>query len=241
MPTQRSVPYAGRRILYTLTRKRVKNLNLRIRRDGSVAVSAPAQVSASRIDAFVLSKAPMILAAQEKIQEQTPPDPEPRQYRPGEQYPYLGGFLTLRIVSGPQDSVFLVKDQLLLTMRDPENGPRRARLVEKALDDLCRQVFLSALADVYPPFEKLGVPMPELKIRRMKSRWGTCFYTKGTITLNRQLLAAPLPCIQCVAAHELCHFRVPNHSAAFYALLTAVFPDWRAQQRVLKDNAARWL
>lgn len=241
MPTQRNIPYEGGQLLYTLTRKRVKNLNLRIRRDGSVAVSAPAQVSAARIDAFVLSKAPMILAAQARIQELASPDSEPRQYHSGERYPYLGGFLTLQIASGPKDSVSLAGDQLLLTMKDPENGSRRARLVERALDDQCRQVFASALADVYPPFEALGVPMPELRIRRMKSRWGSCFYTSGRITLNRQLLAAPLPCIRCVAAHELCHFRVPNHSGAFYELLTAVFPDWRAQQKVLKDNAPRWL
>ena len=38
--TVRTVDCGGRTVTYTLTRKRVKNLNLRVRPDGSVAVSA---------------------------------------------------------------------------------------------------------------------------------------------------------------------------------------------------------
>ena len=228
-------------IFYTLTRKRVKNLNLRIRRDGSVAVSAPARVPLSRIDAFVLSKAPMIRAAQTRIQEQTRLSPGPRQYRSGEQYPYLGGFLTLEILPDPRDSARVEGSLLRVTMQDPEDPARRARLVENALNDLAKEILSSALADVYPPFAALGVPMPELKIRTMKSRWGSCFYTRGVVTLNRRLLAAPLPCIRAVAAHELCHFLVPNHSRNFYALLSSVFPDWQTQRNILRENAARWL
>lgn len=36
---------------YTLTRRRVRNLNLRVRADGSVAVSAPARVPLAAVDA----------------------------------------------------------------------------------------------------------------------------------------------------------------------------------------------
>ena len=92
---EREILTAEGPVAYTLTWKRVKNLNLRIRRDGSVAVSAPARVPLSRIDAFVLSKAPMIRTARARIMEQARLAPGPRQYRSGEQYPYLGGFLTL--------------------------------------------------------------------------------------------------------------------------------------------------
>lgn len=44
-------------IPYTLYRKKVKNINLRIAPDGSVRVSAPARVSTARIEAFLCSKA----------------------------------------------------------------------------------------------------------------------------------------------------------------------------------------
>ena len=241
MPETRRVLYGETPISYVLTRKRVRNLNLRIRRDGSVAVSAPALVSLAQIDTFVLSKAPMILAAQARISVQADQAPGPRTYRSGEQYPYLGGLLTLEIRPGRQDSAKRQGDRLAVTQKQPEDTARRARLVEGALNELAHEALSLALEQTYPPFEKMGIPMPELRIRRMKSRWGSCFYTRGIVTLNRQLLAAPMRSIQYVAAHELCHFLVPNHSRDFYALLSSVFPDWKTQREFLNANASRWL
>ena len=54
-------------ICYTLTRKAVKNLNLRVRPDGSVAVSAPKRVPAVAVDAFVLRHAGLIAGARERL------------------------------------------------------------------------------------------------------------------------------------------------------------------------------
>ena len=44
-------------IQYTLTRRKVRNINLRVRGDGSVAVSAPLRVDTARVDAFVAGHA----------------------------------------------------------------------------------------------------------------------------------------------------------------------------------------
>ena len=53
-------------ISFTLTRKPVKNLNLRIRRDGSVAVSAPDQAAAmaQAADGVIVGSAIVRLAQQ---------------------------------------------------------------------------------------------------------------------------------------------------------------------------------
>ena len=48
---------------YTLTRRRVRNLNLRVRADGSVAVSAPARVPLAAVDAFVAAHAAWVASA----------------------------------------------------------------------------------------------------------------------------------------------------------------------------------
>lgn len=52
---------------YTLERKRVKNINLRVRRDLTVAVSAPARVPRAEIDAFVQSRAEWIDKARQRL------------------------------------------------------------------------------------------------------------------------------------------------------------------------------
>lgn len=51
-------------LCYELTRKRVKNVNLRVRADGAVAVSAPARVPAAEVDRFVESRRAWIARAQ---------------------------------------------------------------------------------------------------------------------------------------------------------------------------------
>ena len=51
----RELEISGRILKYDLTRKKVKNLNLRVHRDGSVAVSANSRISIEYIDDFLRS------------------------------------------------------------------------------------------------------------------------------------------------------------------------------------------
>lgn len=51
---------------YTLTRRRVRNINLRVRADGSVAASAAPRVPAAVVDAFVASRAGWVENARAK-------------------------------------------------------------------------------------------------------------------------------------------------------------------------------
>ena len=65
----REVDYKGNKIIYNLERKKVKNINLRIKSDLSVNVSAGKRVSTKFIDDFVISKGEFILKALEKFQK----------------------------------------------------------------------------------------------------------------------------------------------------------------------------
>lgn len=67
-------------IEYTFTRKRVKNINLRIHEDGTVAVSAPNYVSAEKVDEFVFSKAGFIENARKNLKEKTTQPNEVREF-----------------------------------------------------------------------------------------------------------------------------------------------------------------
>ena len=64
----RSVLFGNDEICYSLERKKVKNINLRIKQSGEVYVSAPLFVCTERIDSFVLQNAPKILAAKKRFE-----------------------------------------------------------------------------------------------------------------------------------------------------------------------------
>jgi predicted metal-dependent hydrolase len=78
----------------------------------------------------------------------------------------------------------------------------------------------------------LGIPFPELWVRPMKNRWGSCT-ASGRILLNLKLIQVPKDLIDYVILHELCHLKEHNHSSRFYELLNRVLPAWREARRKL--------
>lgn len=63
-----TVTVGDRKITYELTRKKVKNINLRIKPDGTVHVSASTAVTIAVIERFIRERADFILGAIDKFQ-----------------------------------------------------------------------------------------------------------------------------------------------------------------------------
>jgi hypothetical protein len=82
-------------------------------------------------------------------------------------------------------------------------------------------------------FARIVPAKPTLAIRAMQRRWGS-YSGKGRITLNIDLVRAPLPCIDYVIVHELAHGRHPNHGRAFFDLLSQMMPDWERRKHALE-------
>ena len=96
------------------------------------------------------------------------------------------------------------------------------------------EVFLTICKEIYPLFKPYGVKYPLIKIRSMKSRWGSCQPQKGIITLNSNMIAAPREAIEYVVLHEFAHFIHPNHSKDFYGLVEKLMPDWKQRKAMLQ-------
>ena len=96
--TTRSITYNGDTIEYELTIKRVKNINMRVHKDGSVHISANAYVPDHRIDAFVIENIPFIERARFKLEALTAQRIEALQYVTGETVSILGMPVTLEVL-----------------------------------------------------------------------------------------------------------------------------------------------
>ena len=178
----REIKYNNSRIKFDLQYKKVKNINLRIKSDCSINVSANKRVPLTVIDEFVLSKAEFIIRALDKYSNMTETDK--KQYFTENE----------------------IKEYILM---------------------LCKEV--------YPYFERLGVKYPQVKFRKMISRWGSCHSQKGILTFSTNLMYAPHKCVRYVVLHEFTHFLQPNHSSKFYDELAKTCPDWKECRKKLKD------
>lgn len=234
---QRRVLSAAGEIVYTLRRKKVKNLNLRVGSDGSVAVSVPVRCPLKRADEFVAAKGAFILRAKEQFRRTAPP--ERSAYVSGGELTLLGERLRIQVSPG-SPSAERRGGTLLLTLPDPSDTEAAARLTESFLSRLAKERFTQIMAEQYTRLRQgFDVAMPQLRIREMKTRWGFCLPQKGVVTLNRQLIFQPLPCVEYVALHELCHLVVPNHSPDFYATVARWMPDWRERRAMLSGRTPR--
>lgn len=239
--TQRIIQIEGSPLEYSLERKNVKNLNLHVRKDGSVYVSANATVPEEKIDEFLISKGSFIRNAQNKFKEQEQYKALPKQYVSGETFYVQGRTLRLKVTQTARDKIYSDGVYLFLEVKDQQDTTKKERMVKRFLDKQCKAVFGEIVEELYPVFQKYGVAPPILRIRNMDTRWGSCLPGKGIITLNKRLLEAPRNCIEYVVMHEFCHFIHPNHSRHFYDFLSMLMPDWKVRKKLLDGNAVYYL
>ena len=182
----RNINLCGRIISYNFEYKNVKNINVRIKSDGSVNVSANRWIKKETVESFLVSKSDFILSAIDKYKNS----------------------------NATELFKFFTEDEL-----------------KELVFSLCRKA--------YPYYEKMGIPYPVVKFRRMVSMWGNCRPQKAVLTFNTNLVYAPSECVEYVVWHEFTHFLQSNHSEKFYKELEKVCPDWKEKRKKLKGIVLR--
>lgn len=221
-------------IQYELNWKKVKNINLRVKPGGRVVVSAPSRIGVKRVDSFVQSRVPWILEAASRLQNAADASrPYICQYQDGGIFYWQGKRLTLHILRG-KSSVLTVEDNLQIHI--PPDTPLHSawKLLRCWMEEQGTALFRDRLRALYPFIASFGISYPVLKTRWMKSRWGSCAFRKGQITLNKALICAPLHCIDYVILHELTHFLHPDHSGSFYKQLAVFCPQHEQIRREMR-------
>lgn len=222
---------------YEIIRSNRRTLAIIVHRDGKVIVRAPQHVPDAEIERVVSDKAAWIFKKREAVAA-LPPLPAPALYVSGEAHLYLGQPYELQVQEHAQEGVTLANGHLLLRVKDPHNTERKKKLLDKWYRAQARMVFAERLEAVYPEAARQGIPYPRMKIRLMKTRWGSCS-SRGNINLNLRLIQTPKACIDYVIMHELAHFGEPNHSRAYYDLLGRLMPEWQVRREELKRMPVR--
>ncbi len=225
---------------YILTRKNVKNVNLRVRSDGTVCVSASKNVPIKFIEDFISSHYDFIVKAVESVHSkkgsETTPEPTAEEfYKNGSRVNYLGELYTLKIVQGKDDKITLCGDEMVLETYDTENLQYVQKLLKNWYYNRIMELYKRLNSEVCEDFSKrYKVPKAMITVKTMRSRWGSCSPRKGKISMNSRLICYPEMAVRSVFVHEYAHFVVFDHSAEFYKVVTEIMPDYREWQKYLR-------
>ena len=222
-------------IVFIFERKNVKNINLRIRHNGNIYVSAPTSVPDTVVDTFVAKKCRYIKNAVDGFSQNELPKHE-IQYISGENVTFLGKNMRIKVEKDSREYVSCDGVFVYIHVKRPDYYNRKKNLMQNWIDEQCRTVFSEIIQEVHQKFAPYNVDLPLLSIRNMTSRWGSCLPEKGIITLNKSLIEAPRNCIEYVVYHEFCHFIHPHHSKKFYSLLQVMLPNWKESRQLLEKS-----
>lgn len=235
------VPYGESIIKFKLERKNVKNINLNIKVNGDVIVSANEEIPLEYIKEFVTRKAGWIDKNLKYYKSHEQESTENKELVSGETLKYLGRQYRLKVVESEDEFVKYFRGYICLYVKDKSDYNRKEELLNAWYDYKCKKIFNDLYNEVYPIISKYNIPNVNINVRKMKTRWGSCITSKNTIILNKDLIKAPKYCIKYVILHELIHMIYSEHNKEFYDFLYIFMPDWEERKRILDEEIAMTL
>jgi len=225
------VQWGRTKIRYSYEYTDRKTLAIHVHPDLRVSVDAPYGTELEKIKEKIKKRGSWIRKAWRDFELYLPKQPQ-RLYISGESHRYLGRQYRLKVRKGNINEVkcyqgyfnvtcsLKVSPILIETLLDNWYLEKVERVFNKRYDECCKKI------------KRFGIQPPMLTIRSLKTRWGSC--TKaGKIILNKELIKAPIECIDYVIMHELCHLKEYNHGPKFWRLLYKVMPDYKERKKRL--------
>ena len=220
---------------YEVHRKKVKNINLRIKPNMEIYISVPMNLHRDYIENFIRSKEEWIKSVLKKV-EDVKEKQKGFEYKNGEIYKFLGKEYNLIVRTGNFNGVSLKNDAksnvMILTVNENifENIDEKKKVMEKWYFENAQKVFVNAIQKW---LEILDESIEKLSIKPMKSRWGSCNYVKRYINLNTELIKRTPFEIEYVVLHELTHLKYPNHGKGFYRYIENYMPNYKMAEKML--------
>jgi predicted metal-dependent hydrolase len=235
-PPLRRIVLGAHAVEFALRRSSRRSIGFMIDDDG-LRVTAPRRVTLAEVDNAIRAKQRWIL---DKLHErgerraQRLQKPELR-WESGARLPYMGGEITLRLESAARSHCRFDPGcgELSLGVAPGLSEWQLKERIRLWYHDEAKRLFAERL-DHYAG--RMGVTYNAFALSAAGTRWGSCTI-QGNIRLNYRLIHYPLALIDYVVAHELAHLREMNHSAAFWATVGTVYPDYDGARLALRKRS----
>lgn len=222
----------------TVLKKDIKNLHLNVLPpDGRVRVSVPKRLNEDNIRLFVISKLPWIRKHIEHFQSQ--PRETPREYITGESHYFKGARYILNLIEYDGKHKIEIRNMKYIDFYVKKNMNREQK--ERIFLRWHRKELEKELLNIFIEWQNImGVVIKEWRIKRMKTKWGTCNTKAKRIWINLELIKKPVYCIEYIVVHELVHLLEKNHNKRFYGYMDKFMPQWKNYKKELNESVLRY-
>lgn len=212
-----------------VARKPIKNLHVAVYPpDGHVRVSAPQHLDDETLRLAVIDRLAWIRRQQRTLRGQ--PRESKREMVTGETHYLWGRRYRMRVKVSSEDRPGVQiegKSMLVLTVGPESDRDTR----ERTLTEWYRRRLKDAAGPLVDAWAaELNLDVVEWRIRKMRTKWGSCNAEAGRIWINLELAKKPPPCLDYIVVHEMLHLVEPEHNARFEQFLDDAMPNWRTHR-----------
>lgn len=209
----------------TLERKKIKHIYLSITPEGEIRIRIPQAMTNRETDYFLETKRDWI---EQKLAERKPL--KSIEWIDGEPIPLLGKTYRLKLTDSLLSLPMLDEGEIFMQQLDPD-------VMNVQLDKFYRthlQTYLDRRIVILS--QEMELSPSEWRIRKMKTRWGSCNPRAGRLWFNLELAKKDPELVDYVIVHELCHLIEPGHNQRFYRVLGQYLPDWSERKKRLNGR-----
>lgn len=223
----------NKKLEYSLRRTAKKNVNILIKSNGVVCVSAPKRATINQIERVIISKSEWIFKVKSKLNSKINLTSS-IDFNSEKSIYYFGELKDFACIPADKNYLKIENDKMTLFVKKRyfENEIYKNKVLKTLLTDILKETVISML---YKYLKSTSRELSDFKIRDMKSRWGTCIPIKKEIILNYKLIFCPLDSVEYVVLHEVAHLTHANHSKSFYNLIAKNMPNWNDSRKKLRD------
>lgn len=208
-----------------VVRKGIKNLHVGVYPpNGRVRVAAPLRLGEEAVRLAVISRLGWIRRQQAAFEHQV--RQSQREFVTGESHYFQGRRYRLDVIehNGPPSVSLSNNATMELRVRPGTSSEKCEAVFHQWYRKQLREQFPPLLAKWEP---KVGVTITEVRIKKMKTLWGSCNTEAGRVWLNLELIKKSTSCLEYILVHEMIHFLERHHSERFQELMDSMMPAWR--------------
>ena len=220
-------------ITVEVVRKDIKNLHVGVYPPhGRVRVAAPLRLDDDGVRLAVISRLAWIRRQRASFDQQD--RQSQREMVTGESHYFQGRRYLLDMVEHDGPPRVRLAGNTTIEMRVRRGSDREQR------DAALQRWYRHRLRQLLPPLvarwePKVGERIAELRIKKMKTRWGSCNPDARRIWLNLELVKKPVSCLEYILVHEMVHLVERHHSDRFRELMDALMPTWQMRRDELNQ------